>query len=181
MNKFTNGFAAVAAIIAVLLSIAAFNRSSKTIVLPANNANVGAISSPDLPFTNFSVGGFRRWAVKVPMNTATTSVCTIQTPNATTTLNAAFADFDNSTTSQAHIQLATAATSNATTTVLAQNTIPANIAYQLIATSTQSSRPVLAPLQWIVTKMAMQVGGTETTGTYSPSGYCGAEFIQYDY
>lgn len=149
----------------------------------ASSPVLGAITSPDLPFRRMSLGGFAEESVRVQLLTATTSVCQIQSPNATSTLKSAWIDFDTSTTSQAHVQLATAATSNATTSLLAQINLPGNsTGMQLIATSTVNGTTViLPPNRWIVAKMAMVVFGTETAGTYSPTGSCGASFNVVDY
>ena len=103
------------------------------------------------------------------MAQATTTVCAIQSPNATTTLAFFSANFTTSSTTASLITMASANNAFATTTTLGVSvSIPANGQATIIATTTPGT--IYAPLTWFVVGMA---GGT---GNFSPVGACNAQF-----
>lgn len=112
---------------------------------------------------------------RVPMQTATTTVCAIKSPAATSTLVRASAQFRVSSSTASTITLAKAATFTATTTLLGQQyIIAAGAQATVVASSTTSNSGlqdfVFAPNQYFVVGMS---GGI---GTFSPSGFCNATF-----
>lgn len=143
---------------------------------------LGSVTSPDIIQNYISIGGVREEYYRFPLNTSTTSVCTIPMPTASSTLIFAGVDMKTSTTTNFHFQLATAATSNATTTILAQESMLANSRNQkIIATSTLLNQSYAAGT-WIVGKMvAASVGGVGGGPNSSPTGTCYAGFRITEY
>lgn len=130
----------------------------------------GSVSSPDIMSPYFSFGGLKHWAGRTDSLTqATTTVCAIQSPAATSTLAWAGVLFKVSSTTASIVTLATSTSPYATTTLLIANNIGANA--QGYVNFQGSSANVLAPNTWVVVGMA---GGT---GTFSPTGTCQAEFM----
>ena len=123
-------------------------------------------------FTNgYSVGGIFMTALRNPSLTqATTTVCAIQSPNATTTVQDASLFLTVSSTTASTVTIASASTPYATTTYLGSFAVAANAQAALLAAATSSMNFVLGPSQYVVFGMA---GGT---GTFSPAGVCEAVF-----
>lgn len=144
----------------------------------------GIQSGVDVTTTNFTTlsvqngesnGGLYTTAARVLMATGTTTVCAIQSPNATSTLTEGSALFTVSSTSASTVQLAKATTAFATTTSLGQGIFAANAQGTVIASTTPSlvatdGSQVFSPNTWFV------VGMTGGQGTFSPTGVCTAEF-----
>lgn len=132
---------------------------------------LGALSGPDLPYPYFSFGGVPQWANRTDSLTqATTTVCALQSPSSTSTLDFASIRLDVSSTTAATVTLARAATAFATTTSLGAISVPANA--QGIAVASTTGSHIFPPSTWFVVGMA---GGI---GTFSPSGSCRAIWVQ---
>jgi hypothetical protein len=144
----------------------------------------GIQSGTDVTTTNFttlsvsngfSTGGIFNTGARIAFTTATTTVCAIQSPNATSTLVYGSAMFTVSSTSASTVNMARATTAFATTTSLGNGIFAANAQGTVIASTTPSSvatdgSQVFPPSTWFV------VGMTGGTGTFSPTGYCSAEW-----
>ena len=139
----------------------------------------GALSGPDIssPYLKWGAAhGVRVWSEGQGLKAATTTVCAIQSPAATSTLQSAGVKFDVSSTTASIITLAKATTAFATTTSIGTNYAIAANAQAFINASTSPSASaveVFAPNTWFVVGMA---GGT---GTFSPTGSCHATFEEY--
>jgi len=138
----------------------------------------GAISGPDIASTYLKWGagnGVRVYPTARALSTATTTVCAIQSPNATSTLRSAAVRFDISSTTASTITFAKSATAFATTTQIGENVAIAANAQGFVQATTTAAQviaqtTVFAPGQWLVVGMK---GGT---GTFSPTGACQATF-----
>lgn len=150
---------------------------------PIVNVNVpkqavlGSVSSPDIQSPYFSFGGVRRWGARTEtLNSATTTVCALQAPAATSTLEFASIRFSVSSTTASTVTIAKATTPYATTTLLASGSVAANAQATLVASTTNSvvvdGIGVFAPNTYLVVGMA---GGA---GTFSPTGVCQATWVQ---
>lgn len=135
---------------------------------------VGAVSSPDIMSPYFSFGGVRNWGAHTDsMHTATSTVCVIQSPVATSTLLSASMRLDTGSTSASTLRISKATTAFATTTTLASSALAANLGGIITATtSIASDNAVVNPSNYIVFSME---GGT---GVFSPTGSCQATFEQ---
>lgn len=163
INKLIGGVAALALIIAGFAVAKPAQVVERTI-------QAGAVSSPDIMSPYFSFGGVKHWAGRTDSLTqATTTVCAIQSPTATSTIAWASALFTVSSTSATTVTLATSTTPYATTTLLTSTSIAANA--QGYINFQGASSNVMAPNTWVVVGMA---GGT---GNFSPTGTCQVEFM----
>ncbi len=142
-----------------------------------DSPRVGALSSPDISSPYLSFGGVRQWAATESFVQATTSLCAIQAPAATTTLEAATARIDFSTTSVAVIEIGNATNAFATTTLLARFNMGASATnLNLVATTTATALVdrIVPPNSWINVKM----GTTNLGGAAGniPTGRCNVVF-----
>lgn len=107
------------------------------------------------------------------LNQATTTICAIQSPAATSTLLTAGISFTVSTTTTSIVTLAKATTAFATTTLLGSASLAANALGTITASSTPfglDSVNTFGPSTWFV------VGMAGNSGTFSPTGVCQAVF-----
>lgn len=139
---------------------------------------VGAVAGPDTYFPYVANNDLQKFGQTRGLVTATTTVCAIQSPVSTSTLDFASVKFIVGSTTAATITLAKAATPFATTTILNTQALAANAQGTFMASSTNLFATgligdvIFAPSQWFVVGMA---GGI---GTFSPVGSCSAEFIR---
>lgn len=177
----------IGVIIAVILSIFAISRPAQVREV-VEKVSAGAVSSPDILSPYFSFGGARFWATKVDFATATTTVCAVQSPAATSTLvrDASTVNFTTSSTTASTVTVAKATTAFATTTLIRTESVGANAQATFTMASTTSvasaaawaleqQNLTFAPNTWLVVSMA---GGT---GTFSPVGACSPVWKQANY
>jgi len=82
------------------------------------NTKLGAVVGPDLYSPYFNVNGVRRWFISQPMNRATTTLCTLRAPSATSTINFVSFQITTGTSTAATIDIGTSTTAFSTTTNL---------------------------------------------------------------
>jgi hypothetical protein len=161
----------------VILGVALGAYVSKSSVLVSNPATVRAVSSPDIPSPYFSFGGLRHWAGLTTMTTAlSNTVCSIQSPAATTTLIAATANF-TLISSSTDAEIGLGATNSATTTLISPAMTAASLTagtQALIIGSSTASQLIVPPNYFI----NVNVGGGSVGGTVAQKfvGSCAAEF-----
>lgn len=155
--------------LAVSLSVVSMNKSQP----------LGSVASPEVMSPWFTYGGVRNWAAHTEsLTVATTTVCALQSPAATSTLVFASITFKVSSTTASTITVAKATTAYATTTVLNTSSLGANAQGTLIVASSTAGvdgNAVFSPNNYLVVGMA---GGI---GTFSPTGTCQAEWVQNSY
>lgn len=151
--------------------------ASEVLAALRESGSLGAVASPDIPSPYISWGGLRYWnRHTTSLTQATTTVCALQSPAATSTLSHASIRFTVGTTTNAGVVMAKAATAYATTTALGGTmTLLANEQGTVIASTTVQS--VFAPSTYLVVGMTDQTAEA-TAGTFSPSGVCQATFIE---
>jgi len=172
------------AIITSVIAIAQPAQVRETI----KEVSAGAVSSPDILSPYFSFGGARFWATEADFATATTTVCAVQSPAATSTLvrDASTVSFTTSSTTASTVTVAKATTAFATTTLIRTESVGANAQATFTMASTTSvastaawtleqQNLTFAPNTWLVVSMA---GGT---GTFSPVGACSPVWKQASY
>lgn len=131
----------------------------------------GAVSSPYLQSQDFSYGGVLHFGAKTDSLTqATTTVCALQSPSATSTLLHASIRFSVSSTTASTVTLAKASTPYATTTSLGAVSLAANA--QGIAVASTTGSHIFSPNTYFVVGMA-----GNGANTYSPTGTCQATWI----
>lgn len=137
--------------------------------------SVGALAGPDIPFSYLNWGGAITQRGSMKLAQATTTVCAIQSPAATSTLEWAQFDMTTSSTTASVATVAKATTAFATTTLIGnQIEIAANAQANIVASTTAAQLAagvhVFAPSTWLV--LGMQGG----VGTFSPVGNCAASW-----
>ncbi len=161
-----------------LLVVAVISLGLYTFISPVKEVvsnTVGAVTGPDSFFPCETHNGVGRCFNRTTLRTATTTVCAIKSPAATSTLVTNSIQLTTSTTTAYATTIAKAATAFATTTVLGNS-----VTYSGGAQSTQVASSTAAnftakdftfgPSQWLV--VGMQGSG----GTFSPVGTCEATF-----
>jgi len=132
------------------------------------STNVGAVASPDIQSNYLRVGGVLTFYSHQDMNTATTTVCAMQSPAATSSVAFIGVDFVVSTTTATTIHIASASSAYATTTLLVPAQSIASGGKATYATTTPGT--VIGPNTYVV--VGMQGG----VGRFSPTGTCSAQF-----
>jgi len=177
-----NKIVGIIAVVALILSGFAVSAPSTI-----EKVITGAATGPDMPFQylRFGLGkGIKTTQFESALTTATTTVCAIQSPAATSTLVRGGILVTTSSTTASTLTIAKSATAFSTTTVLGQGALAANAQGFLAASTTaivaggtgSNLNPnfVFGPNQWFV---ASFTGGT---GTFSPVGTCHASFEEYE-
>lgn len=156
----------LAIILAVTLSFVAVSKNSTT----TKEITAGAVSGPDLGSYAKIGGVVLRGSYTNQLNQATTTVCAIQSPVATSTLVMGSVQLSVSSTTASTVTIARATTPFATTTSLGSSVIGANAQGYLVASTTGNH--IFPPSTYLVVGMA---GGV---GTFSPTGECSALFSE---
>lgn len=143
--------------------------------------SVGAVTGPFMPFDHIQWGlgqGIRIYPTAIGLKTATTTICAIQSPVATSTLVQAGILFSVSATTTTTIDLAKAATAFATTTAIGGATLASDAEGLILASTTPTSglddAMVFAPNTWFVVGMQ----GNDFSDS-APVGVCHATFESY--
>jgi len=164
----------ISGIVIIVVLVLAFIAVQKPAII-----QTGSVSSPEISSNWFSFAGIKHWGAKTTSLTqATTTVCALQSPVSTSTLQFASIRFSVSSTTATTVTMAKATTPYATTTVLVASALGANAQGTLVSSSTPTSGAsldgtyVFAPSTYLVVGMA---GGT---GTFSPTGVCEAVWIE---
>jgi hypothetical protein len=178
--NYSKGNAGLFAVVVVGLALAGafifgWSGNSGTPVQPVAVENVdpstqpaGALVGPEATNPYQCFNGSCTFYNRIPFKTATTTVCAIKSPNATSSLDVGSGlHFQTSSTSATTVTIARATTPYATTTLISSHSIAANARASIVATSTPAIFP---PNTYFVVGMA---GGV---GTFSPSGACHADF-----
>lgn len=140
---------------------------------------VGAVSSPDIPGRYFSYGGVRQWGGRQQMQVATTTLCAIQSPAATSTIEYVSFSITTGTSTAATIDIGTSTNAFSTTT----NLVSA-VSIASGANGQQFWSPVggsvndntMAPNTYVLVKTA-----GAGLGGYTYGGTCQASFVQTVY
>ena len=165
-----------ALIVGALLYMFFTSSGPKPEYLPGSEEpKVGAVAGPDIMSPYFSYGGVRHWGARTEsLQQATTTVCAIQSPAATSTLITAAVRFDVSSTSAMFVELGKGTTQFATTSSLGYTQLGANANGIIVASTTPttnlfSDRTQFGPNQWFLVKV-----NPASPGHISPSGVCQA-------
>lgn len=163
-------------VIAIILGIVAILGHS-TVVQEVNRTFGG--TSPDItsPYVNF--GGVIHWYSQASFNQASSTLCSLQSPVATSSLVTFTADF-KSTPSYATAYMVGSGTRNATTTsIIAVTQISlASSAFGSTAASSTAMGTIIPPNTFINLNVSTSTGSTVNM---TPSGTCSAEWIQVAY
>lgn len=168
--------------LSIALSVVAIMRDTPTVV-QKDVTKVGSVASPDIPSPYFSFGDQRFWAGSTDSLTqASTTVCAIQSPAATSTLISAGIRFSFATTSAVIVDLAKSATQYATTTKIGSTQNIVGGAQATIVASTTGSvagdATIFAPNNYFVVKMEGPYVNATTQPGNAPVGSCYAVWTE---
>jgi len=160
-------------VVALLTQVQA--NTADIVALKSHTPNFGAVSGPDSYNPCESHNGVTTCFNKKGFTSATTTVCAIKSPSATSTLKlGSGARFTVGSTTASTVTFAKAVDPYSTTTSIGSAQLGANTQATILATTTASQNVdpvhVFAPNTYFVVGMA---GGI---GTFSPTGTCQAVF-----
>lgn len=166
MDNVKNWAVGLIVVVALVLGFLGYNKA----------ITFSAVTGPDRFFPCESSDGIKTCFSRKGFTSATTTVCAIQSPNATSTGRIAVRMNTSSTTASV-VTVAKAATAYATTTPFNLVSVAANAQVTIISSTTPEtdgsiSRAVFGPNQWFVVGMQGGVSGE----TFSPVGACQAVF-----
>lgn len=153
-----------------------FVRPVQQVVEKVTNTQLGAVVGPDSYFPCETHNGVQTCFERQTMAKATTTICAMKSPTATSSLSLASVNFIVSTTTASRVTIAKAATAFATTTLLAAGNLGASADGAFVASTTASGGAtvdgtnIFSPNTYVVVSMA---GGV---GTFSPVGTCNARW-----
>lgn len=164
----------IAAAVALALLVGGF-LALKPTVTPEGDVQLGAVSGPDSSFPCETHNGVMQCFERTKMRTATTTVCSIKSPTASSTLVSAAAHFETASSSALLIEMGKATTPYATTTLLARLSNAAGAKASVIATTSATALTdgIVAPNSYINVMIAGAGGATSAT---APVGNCQATF-----
>lgn len=172
----------VSAVVALALSglVVSLVPSSTQTLVKEVPVDLGAAATPDFNSTYVSWGGVRNHARGTSLNgdAASTTICALQAPQVASSSAVFFGlRLGVGTTTASTVKVYKSASKWVATTEIAGANFAAGEAKAIVATSTflDSSNAVLSPNDWIVVRQTPQGGGA---GTFSPTGSCGAQFVQ---
>lgn len=168
------GFAGLLA--AVVLLIGGFMSHTPVV----ENA-FGALAGPDIPSPYLNWGGVRTYNAGISPTQATTTICAIQSPAATSTLTYASVKLDVSSSTATILDLAKGTTAFATTTAIGSTYAVAADAQAFVLASTSPGAgavTVFAPNQWFVVGVRGGVTPGSNGAGFVPTGRCQATFVE---
>lgn len=144
--------------------------------VPKQDVRLGSVASPDIQSPYFSVGGLAFWANRTTsLVQASTTLCSIRSPAATSTLVHAAIRLDSASTSAAYVEIARSTSPAATTTRIGSPYVVAANAQATIVASTTGSvagdATIFPPNNYFVIKAGFATAATSAT---APSGACQA-------
>lgn len=134
---------------------------------------LGALTGPEISSPYLSFGGVREWAYRGIMARAASTTCSIQLPNASTTLAYAAANMTQIASTTVFEIGYSAVSPNATTTLIATKTITTATQDTIVATSTTALSNLTPPLTLAPNSyINFKIGGGSVAGTVDPVGQC---------
>jgi len=174
--------AGIALVVSLVVGLTV-SKPVNTVVQRVTDGKLGSVASPDIMSPYFSFGGVRHWGARSDsLVQATTTVCAIQSPAATSTLIMGSIRLSVGSTTASTVTIAKSATAYATTTLIGGGALGAGAQGTFSATTTPSTGTsldgpmVFGPSQYLVVGMQGGVGGT-----FSPTGNCQATWVQNAY
>lgn len=172
MDIIKTSILALAISVAVAIGFAVFDKE--------DGLSLGALSSPEIMSNWFSVGGVREWKYSAAPTAASYTLCSFQSPAATSTIKSAGISLTVSTTSASTLYIAKGATAVATTTLLGSAyAIGASAQATVIASTTPweaGSAAIIAPNQYV--NIALNPAASVITNL-APQGRCQVVFEEY--
>lgn len=170
---------ALVAFVGLVLGVRNYNRQGITVINPPGPPSkpIGSLTGPDISSRYLTVGGVRHEYRRVPLNTATTTPCALDTPAATSTLLHFSLRLTTASSTASVWTAAKASTPYATTTAFDQFSVGSGAVATMFVGAASSTVPdevsVIAPSQYVV----WGVQGSVISDAANWNGFCQAEFI----
>lgn len=174
MNKQILTLSVLLAVITVSLGFY-IGKVTTHVPVQVESKSYGATGSPDIASPYFSYGDIRHWAGRTTaLVQASSTICSIQAPAATSTWTGGSIRFTLASTSAVSVELARSTSPDATTTLIGTKfAIGASATPEIVASTTASASgdPIIfGPNQWFVVKV---MGSGNNAGSV-PTGVCQA-------
>jgi hypothetical protein len=135
---------------------------------------IGA-ASPDFSSPYISYGDVRHWGARIgSLPTGTSTICSIVSPPATTTLSSFIVRFDTTPGYAQDYAFGVSTTMNATTTIITRLSQPASGNTALVATT--SATAIKDGLVGPSTFLSVNLSTSSVGSTFAPTGTCSAGF-----
>lgn len=170
------GIAAVA-IVALLVACGTFFYAATHTSAPAAPAP-GAISGPDISSPYLSINGVIHWYTRVTMRQASSTLCSIPTPAATSTLTKLTAHIANGNAYSNVFLFGYAANAFATTTSIGTTVTIAGTYGDIVASTTLATQATGDGIVYPGNFINFKVSTSSASATYLPVGDCQADFVQ---
>jgi len=128
---------------------------------------VGAVSSPDVQSSYLSVNDVRSWYESRSLNQASTTICSMKSPSATSTLVSGSVKLTTGTTTAIALELAKDTTPSATTT---------RISYIVLASGAQVTLRAFVASTTVAVNSGVQYTANETDLVFAPNTYLNAKY-----
>ena len=179
MNNWIKGIGALLLVVVVSYTVS-------TVSVPVENQNgdgpvAGAVASPDInsAYIRYGAGyGVRTWATGTGLTQATTTICAILSPAATSTLVSGGVKIDLASSSATTVYIAKATTAYATTTLLGA-AIAVGAGAQGFGVASTTGSHVFAPNTYFVVGLTGGDSGVANPVGLVPRGSCHAVFEEY--
>jgi hypothetical protein len=172
----TKNIIIVVALAGVAILGVLFPKATSTVVENVIEKPLGALSSPDIMSPYISFGGVRQWAQRGTFRSASTTVISIQSPVATSTLLSATCDFDTSSSTASTVTFAKDTDESGSSTPLQAFSVSAgaqaHLSLPATTTTAGMSNLTFAPSAYFNVTMA------GSAGTFSPTGGCNAIWVE---
>ena len=145
----------------------------------ATSPELGANGAPDSAFPYYSAGGARYWGAASGLKQATTTICTLTSPAATSTLVVAAIHMDVATTGGATTITFAKAVPGAFASTTIINGSPLTVGSGAEVNSTASTTALFPPNSNL--NITQAGGGSATGQTFSETGTCTATWMQLAY
>lgn len=146
-------------------------------------AKLGATPGNVFDSKSLIVNGVETYQYSIPFNFASTSLCSVRTPNATTTLKLAAGKISTATTTALYLEWGKALVQNATTTSLGTRTVASGVLGTFLASTSPAEfaaggdnfddQRVVAPLSYL----ELKAGGFTPAAGGPLRGTCKVEFV----
>lgn len=168
----------VALVVILLIAIGAYSFPKGNTVVNQIKEQLGAVVGPELTNNYWNFAGFKQDMRVETMKTATSTVCVIKTPTATSTLVAFYANFSKPPTVTTTFVLSTSTTSFSTSSPIFSGSLAANgtttLSWFATTTGTTAQNKTLVPNTFIVFDLA---GAVSYSGL---QGRCYGEFRSFE-
>jgi len=168
--------AIVAAVVALVVGFVLPRQTAQTV------QNLGSLVGPDIPSPYLRWGGVAVYNAAASLKQGSTTPCALQSPNATSTLEAGGINFTVASSTAITVVAAQSATAFATTTLINSKSITGQgmlIAASTTLSSLEQTNRIFAPNTWLVFSETGGITAGDAGTGFVPKGRCQAVWVAY--